>query len=88
VAEDGVLLIEGPGGVLLALGETDEPFQLPAFLHFGFAPAGSPEDVRSFAERLRADDVEIVELCEEPSYVSLKCRDPDGYVIELAWEPG
>jgi catechol 2,3-dioxygenase-like lactoylglutathione lyase family enzyme len=31
VAEDGVLLIEGPGGVLLALGETDEPIELPSF---------------------------------------------------------
>jgi catechol 2,3-dioxygenase-like lactoylglutathione lyase family enzyme len=27
VAEDGVLLIEGPGGVTLALGETDEPIE-------------------------------------------------------------
>ncbi len=33
VAEDGVLLIDGPGGVLLAFGETDEPIELPSFLH-------------------------------------------------------
>jgi len=24
---------------------------------------------------------------DEPDYVSVKCRDPDGYVIEFAWEP-
>jgi hypothetical protein len=22
-----------------------------------------------------------------PEYVSVKCRDPDGYVVEAAWEP-
>jgi hypothetical protein len=22
-----------------------------------------------------------------PDYVSVKCRDPDGYVVETAWEP-
>ena len=24
---------------------------------------------------------------DEPDYVSVKCRDPDGYVVETAWEP-
>ena len=28
-----------------------------------------------------------MEEWDEPDYVSVKCRDPDGYVIELAWEP-
>jgi catechol-2,3-dioxygenase len=23
----------------------------------------------------------------EPDYVSVKCRDPDGYVVEFSWEP-
>jgi hypothetical protein len=27
-----------------------------------------------------------VEESDEPGYVSVKCRDPDGYTIELAWE--
>jgi catechol 2,3-dioxygenase-like lactoylglutathione lyase family enzyme len=87
VADDGVLLIEGAGEVLLALGETDEPIRLPAFLHFGFRGARDPGEVRAFRDRLAADGVEIVEFWEEPDYVSVKCRDPDGYVIELAWEP-
>ena len=26
-------------------------------------------------------------LWDEPDYVSVKCRDPDGYVIEASWEP-
>jgi hypothetical protein len=38
------------------------------------------------SERLRSDAVEIVEFWDEPGYVSVKCRDPDGYVLEFAWE--
>ena len=87
VAEDGVLLITCPGNVSLALGETRESFTLPAFLHFGFRGAGSPDDVRAFRDRLAAGGVPIVDFWDEPDYVSVKCRDPDGYVIELAWEP-
>jgi catechol 2,3-dioxygenase-like lactoylglutathione lyase family enzyme len=87
VADDGVLLIEGPGDVLLALAETDEPINLPAFLHFGFASAKAPAEVRAFRDRLAADSVEIVEFTDESDYVSVKCRDPDGYVIQFSWEP-
>jgi catechol 2,3-dioxygenase-like lactoylglutathione lyase family enzyme len=88
VADDGVLLLQGPGDACLALGETDEAIELPAFLHFGFRPAASPAEVHAFRERLAADGVEIVGFWEEPDYVSVKCRDPDGYVVEFAWEPG
>jgi catechol 2,3-dioxygenase-like lactoylglutathione lyase family enzyme len=87
VAEDGVLLIEGPGDVLVALGQTDEPIRLPDFFHFGFRAATSPAEVRAFRERLAEGSVEIVRFWDEPDYVSVKCRDPDGYVVEFAWEP-
>jgi catechol 2,3-dioxygenase-like lactoylglutathione lyase family enzyme len=87
VAEDGVLLIEGPDGVLLALAETDEAIRLPGFLHFGFRAAGSPAEVSAFRDRLAGDGIEIVEESDEPDYVSVKCRDPDGYMVEFAWEP-
>jgi catechol 2,3-dioxygenase-like lactoylglutathione lyase family enzyme len=87
VAEDGVLLIDGPGGVLLALGETEEPIEVPSFFHFGFTRATDPEEVRALHDRLTGDGIEIVEFSDEDNYVSVKCRDPDGYVIELAWEP-
>ena len=86
-AEDGVLLIDGPGGVRLALGETEEPIELPGFFHFGFTSAAGPEEVRAFRDRLAGDGIEIAEFADEPAYVSVKCRDPDGYVIEFAWEP-
>jgi hypothetical protein len=37
--------------------------------------------------RLVADGVELVEEWDEPDYTSVKCRDPDGYIIEASWEP-
>jgi hypothetical protein len=37
-------------------------------------------------DRLVADGIELVEEWEETDYVSVKFRDPDGYVVEYAWE--
>jgi catechol 2,3-dioxygenase-like lactoylglutathione lyase family enzyme len=85
--DDGVLMLHDASGFALALEETDEPISLPAFFHFGFAAATSPEEVRAFRDRLLRDGVPVVEEADEPAYVSVKCRDPDGYVVEVAWEP-
>ena len=84
--DDDVLMLYNGDGFSLALGPADEPIRLLAFLHFGIH-LPSPEAVRAFAERLRADEVEIVEEWAEPEYVSVKFCDPDGYVVEAAWEP-
>jgi catechol 2,3-dioxygenase-like lactoylglutathione lyase family enzyme len=84
--DDGVLMLHNADGFALALGETDEPIQLPSFLHFGTG-LSTPDAVRAFRDRLAADDVEIVGMWEEPDYVSVKFRDPDGYVLEVSWEP-
>jgi catechol 2,3-dioxygenase-like lactoylglutathione lyase family enzyme len=84
--DDGVLMLYNADGFALALGPTAEPIHVPHFLHFGTG-AESPDEVRSFAESLRGDGVPIVEEWDEPDYVSVKCADPDGYVVELAWEP-
>jgi catechol 2,3-dioxygenase-like lactoylglutathione lyase family enzyme len=84
--DDGVLMLYNAEGFSLALGPAEEPIRLPAFLHFG-VHLSSPDAVRAFRERLAADGVTILEEWEEPEYVSVKCLDPDGYVVEAAWEP-
>jgi catechol 2,3-dioxygenase-like lactoylglutathione lyase family enzyme len=84
--DDDVLMLYNEEGFALALGPTDEDISLPRFLHFG-VHISSPEQVRAFRDRLKADGVPIVEEWEEPEYVSVKCRDPDGYVVEAGWEP-
>jgi catechol 2,3-dioxygenase-like lactoylglutathione lyase family enzyme len=84
--DGGVLMLYNADGFSLALGPTEEPITLPSFLHFGIG-LSSPDAVHAFRSRLRADGVPILEEWDEPEYVSVKCKDPDGYVVEAAWEP-
>ena len=84
--DDGVLMLYTAGGFALALGPADEPIVPPKWMHFGI---GLPDRdaVHALRDRLVADGVEIVESHDEPEYVSVKCRDPDGYIVEASWEP-
>jgi catechol 2,3-dioxygenase-like lactoylglutathione lyase family enzyme len=84
--DGGVLMLYNAEGFSLALGPTEETISTPAFLHFGIGLA-NPDAVRAFRDRLAADGVPIVEDWDEPEYVAVKCQDPDGYVVEAAWEP-
>jgi catechol 2,3-dioxygenase-like lactoylglutathione lyase family enzyme len=85
--DDGkVLFVYDDRDFALALGPWNDPVQLPAFLHFGIG-LPSPDAVRALRDRLAADGVELVEWWDGPEYVSVKCRDPDGYVVEASWEP-
>lgn len=84
--DGGVLMLYDAHGFSLALGPTDEEIRLPRFLHFG-RRLETADAVRAFRDRLAADGVPIVEASDEPAYVSVKCRDPDGYVVETSWEP-
>jgi catechol 2,3-dioxygenase-like lactoylglutathione lyase family enzyme len=84
--DGGVLMLYDADGFSLALGPTDDAIEVPGFLHFG-VHLPSPAAVHALRERLVADGVPIVEEWDEPEYVSVKCSDPDGYVVEAAWEP-
>jgi catechol 2,3-dioxygenase-like lactoylglutathione lyase family enzyme len=84
--EDGVLILHDAAGFSLALGEVDGAIVLPPFFHFGTG-LPSPEDVRAFRDRVTADGLDIVDWWDELDYVSVKFRDPDGYVLEVGWEP-
>jgi catechol 2,3-dioxygenase-like lactoylglutathione lyase family enzyme len=84
--DDGVLMLYDARGFALALGPTEDAIVLPPFLHLGIG-LESADEVRAFRERLVRDGVEIVGEWEEPGYVSVKFRDPDGYVVEASWEP-
>lgn len=83
--DDGVLIIRDGHGFDLALGEGDAG-ELPAFLHFGFQ-ASDPGTVRALRERLVRDGVTFVEDEDTDAYVGFKCLDPDGYTVEVYWEP-
>jgi catechol 2,3-dioxygenase-like lactoylglutathione lyase family enzyme len=85
--DDGVLMLYDAAGFALALGPTDAPISRPAWMHFG---VGLPDRgaVLALRDRLAADGVDLVDFWDEADYVSVKCRDPDGYIVEASWEPG
>jgi catechol 2,3-dioxygenase-like lactoylglutathione lyase family enzyme len=82
---DGTVILRNPDGFDLALHPGEAPEQ-PAFLHFGFQlpDAGA---VRELLARMEADRVPIPERWDEPGYVAFKCLDPDGWRVEVYWEP-
>ena len=85
--DDGVLMLYNHEGFALALGPTAEPVAPPAWMHFGVGLADR-KTVLELRARLVGDGVELVEETDEPEYVSVKCRDPDGFIVEASWESG
>ena len=45
-----------------------------------------PDEVRALHERMTRDGVETTALEQLPDFVVFRCRDPDGYQIEVYWE--
>jgi hypothetical protein len=43
--------------------------------------------VRALLARLEAGGVPILERWDEPGYVAFKCLGPDGWRVEVCWEP-
>src|SRR5262245_26959553 len=82
----GVLMLYDARGFALALGPACESVPRPAWMHFGVRRQDR-EAVLALRDRLAADSIELVEEWDEPGYVSVKCRDPDGYIVEAWWEP-
>lgn len=83
---DGTVFVRNRQGFDLALhpGPPAEP--PPRSFHFGFRPH-DPEQVRRLHEALTSAGVPLIEHLDEPEYVGFKCLDPDGYEIEVYWEP-
>ena len=54
--------------------------------HFGFLSTDAAV-VRELMASLSAAGVPISDPEDEASYVGFKCQDPDGYLIEVYWEP-
>ena len=73
-------------GFALALGPSGNAIAPPSWMHFGVR-LPDRDAVIKLRDRLTADGVELVEEWDERHYVSVKCRDPDGYIVEASWEP-
>jgi catechol 2,3-dioxygenase-like lactoylglutathione lyase family enzyme len=83
---DGTMIFRNADGFDLALHPGVVPDQLPTFLHFGFQLPGAAAVLELLA-RMEVDGVPILERWEEPGYAAFKCLDPDGWRVEVYWEP-
>jgi catechol 2,3-dioxygenase-like lactoylglutathione lyase family enzyme len=86
--DDGTTFVTDPSGFELALHEAE---RAPARethegWHFGFL-AASASTVTEMAAAMGDAGVTVEGLEESPSYVGFRCRDPDGYEIEVYFEP-
>ena len=60
--------------------------ELVRTVHFG-AALGSAGAAREVRDRLRERGVSEIEWEDTDDYVGVKVGDPDGYVVELSYEP-
>ena len=77
-------VITTPGGVAFTLFRGEPP---PAMgeLHVGVSLRDAAA-VRSERARFRALGLAELEWYDEPGYTSVKVADPDGYVVQVAWD--
>jgi catechol 2,3-dioxygenase-like lactoylglutathione lyase family enzyme len=81
-----VVFLRDTAGMDLALAPADGPAAMPPWFHFGFRQ-DSVAEVEALHAALVADGAPIVEPLEhDAESASFRCRDPDGYLIEVYWE--
>ena len=80
-----ILFLADETGFALALAPGPVE-RLPDWWHFGFR-LPSPEDVRRLGDTLAAAGHDLDETGDEDDLVWRRVRDPDGYRIEVYWEP-
>ena len=85
IYDDNVLMLYNDDGFALALAPYP-PLEPPEWMHFG---TGLPDRaaVLALRDRFVGDGIAVHEFFDEPDYVSVKVRDPDGYIVEASWEP-
>lgn len=85
IAEDFIFLTDD-GGMDLALAASEEPVVMPGWFHFGFR-LGDAGAVRTMHARMREDGVCDEELGVYGERVTFGLTDPDGYGVEVYFEP-
>jgi catechol 2,3-dioxygenase-like lactoylglutathione lyase family enzyme len=82
--EEYGFVLTTPKGVAFTLFKGSPPTDDGEF-HIGVSlPDG--DAVRDRRVALRSLGVPELEWSDEPGYVSVKVRDPDGYTVEIAWD--
>ena len=82
-----IVFLRDGAGMDLALAAAAKADPMPPWFHFGFR-LDSPEAVEALHSAMAQDGVPIADpLTTEEGVTSFRCRDPDGYLIEVYWEP-
>jgi len=79
-----ILFLRNTSGFELALRPVRKPSSFPEWFHFGFCLA-SEGAVRKLHKRLSAGGVRVCDVEDYENYVTFRCKDPDGYNIEIYW---
>ena len=82
-----MVFMRDDAGMDLALAPAPSPEAMPAWFHFGFRQESAVAVARLHAEMLSAGATITEPLVEEADIVFFRCADPDGYSIEVYWEP-
>jgi catechol-2,3-dioxygenase len=83
---DDITFLAGENDFLLALMKDAEPAPMPGWFHFGIR-IDSPDALRDMHGRMQKEQVPFAKaLYEDDTFMSFRCRDPDGYAIEVYWE--
>jgi catechol 2,3-dioxygenase-like lactoylglutathione lyase family enzyme len=83
---DGTVFVRDAEGTDLALHAGPSGEGPPVGFHFGFRRTEA-SDVDALRRSLRAGGVAVIEHEAGPTLSSVRFCDPDGYVIEVYWEP-
>ena len=95
----GLELVSEHGDVLFASDRRDEqrfdlalapasgtPQDPPPGFHFGFR-LEREQLVDELPQRMASAGERVAELHTTPGFTWFRCQDPDGYTIEVYWEP-
>jgi catechol 2,3-dioxygenase-like lactoylglutathione lyase family enzyme len=82
--EEYGFVLTTPSGLVFTLFKGSPPTENGEF-HIGVSLRDG-DGVRAQRAALRSLGVPELEWSDEPGYVSVKVRDPDGYTVEIAWD--
>jgi catechol-2,3-dioxygenase len=84
VRHGNILFLRNTSGFDLALAPDRTPSSFPEWFHFGFR-LGSARAVRKLHNRMISGGVQVEGVEEHADYVTFRCRDSEGYGIEVYW---
>lgn len=88
LSED-LIFIKNNSGFDLALAKTTEVKSLPAGIHFGFSLRSKDELLKAFEQVQLFYPLNLAskQITDHGNWGTFVCFDPDGYPIEVYWDP-